>query len=213
MSKPFPWGKRLALPLLLPAGLLPFFLAAPRASQPVQPQSRFHDWTTHHVVYSHYGTMAALEAARTDPRAQFRWREIEQREFAQRQFQLERLHSLLQFRRHPGRGPFPIHTVSDLHRDWSINLGTVGTAPAMYPAKFTFDVTATPSCANDFVVFPVNATGGAAQPNLVAFRNLYTGTAGGNGICNRTVTLTDAGTSAPTVYWGYNVHAISAGAS
>jgi hypothetical protein len=211
MSKPFPWGKRLVLPLLLPVGLLPFFLAAPRASQPAQPQSRFHDWTTHHVVYPHYGTMAALEAARSDPRAQFRWREIEQREFAQRQ--AEQRWNLAWFRR---RRPVPRPPTSGLHRDWSINLGTAGTAPAMYPAKFTFDVAATPSCASDFVVFPVNATGGAAQPNIVALNNLYSGTIGAtNGICNGRATPpgdTDVKTS-PTVLWSYNVHAIVAGAA
>ncbi|HUE43767.1 MAG TPA: hypothetical protein VMP12_09385 [Candidatus Sulfotelmatobacter sp.] len=97
-----------------------------------------------------------------------------------------------------------------MQRDWSIYLGTAGTAPAMYPAKFTFDVTATPSCANDFVVFPVNATGSAAQPNVVAFNNLYSGTAGGTGICNsRTVPTghTDNKASA-TVLWSYNVSKI-----
>ena len=31
----------------------------------------------------------------------------------------------------------------------------------MYPAKFSFNPHATPSCANDFVVFPVNAVGSA----------------------------------------------------
>jgi hypothetical protein len=48
-----------------------------------------------------------------------------------------------------------------MHRDWSINLGKAGTAPSMYPAKFSFNPNATPSCANDFVVFPVNAVGSA----------------------------------------------------
>jgi hypothetical protein len=97
-----------------------------------------------------------------------------------------------------------------MQRDWSINLGTAGTANSMYPAKFTFDVTVAPSCANDFVVFPVNAVGGAAQANIVAFNNLYSGTAGGNGICNRTATGNDSGVAA-TVMWSYNVHAIAAG--
>ena len=209
MTKPFRCGKRIVLPLLFLVGLLPFLLAAPRASQPVQPQSRFHDWTTHHVVYSHSGTLAALEAVRSDPRAHFRWREFEEREFAQRQLEMDQLQ---RFPFSRSRIPRPHPRASGLHRDWSINLGTAGTAPAMYPAKFSFDVTATPSCANDFVVFPVNATGGAAQPNIVAFKNLYSGTTGGNGICNRTPTINDNGVSA-TVLWSYNVHAIAAGAA
>jgi hypothetical protein len=97
-----------------------------------------------------------------------------------------------------------------LHRDWIINLGTAGTAAAMYPAKYTFDVTAAPSCTNDFVVFPIAAQGSATQPNLAAFNNLYSGTAGANGICNRTPSSSDTGTSA-TVFWSYNVQGISGG--
>ena len=95
--------------------------------------------------------------------------------------------------------------------DWSINLGIGGTAAGMYPAKFSFDITATPSCANDFVIFPVNATGSTTQANIVAFNNLYSGTTGGTGFCNRTTSASDVGTSA-TVLWSYNVHAIAAGA-
>jgi hypothetical protein len=97
-----------------------------------------------------------------------------------------------------------------LHRDWSINLGTAGTALGMYPAKYTFDVTSTPSCANDFVVFPVAAQGSATQPNLVAFNNLYSGTTGSTGICNRTASGSDLGNTA-TVLWSYNVQGITGG--
>jgi hypothetical protein len=48
-----------------------------------------------------------------------------------------------------------------------------------YPAKFVFDVTATPSCSNDFVVLglPANAVS-AGQANIVGYNNLYTGTGG-----------------------------------
>jgi hypothetical protein len=77
----------------------------------------------------------------------------------------------------------------------------------MYPAKFGFDVTAAPSCANDYVVFPIATNGSSTQPNLVAFNNLYSGTAGGNGICNRTPSGTDTGVAA-TVFWSYNVNGI-----
>ncbi len=97
-----------------------------------------------------------------------------------------------------------------LQRDCSINLGVAGTAPAMYPAKFNFDVTSAPSCTVDFVVFPVNAPGGSGQPNIVALNNLYSGTAGGNGICNRTPTGSDVGTSAE-VAWSYNIQGIAGG--
>jgi hypothetical protein len=216
MTKPLPWSGRIALPLLLPAALLPLLFAGPRSSAPVRPAqfhaSRFHDWTTHHAVYSRTGTLAALEAARSDPRAVFRWREIEQQsQVAQIEARQRELQSFLQFRfpRRPGR--FPIRSASNIHADWNISLGGGSTAAGQFPAKFTFDTTAAANCANDFIVFPVNVNGGAAQPNIVAFNNLYSGTAGGNGICNRAVTANDTGVAA-TVLWSYNVHALAAAA-
>jgi hypothetical protein len=97
-----------------------------------------------------------------------------------------------------------------VHTDWSISLGTGTTAAGQFPAKFSFDVTAAADCVNDFVVFPVNVNGANNQANLVAFNRLYSGTAGGNGICNRAATASDVGTSA-AVLWSYNVNAIAAG--
>jgi hypothetical protein len=80
----------------------------------------------------------------------------------------------------------------------------------MYPAKFGFDPNASVTAANcttDFVVYPVNATGGAAQPNIVGFDNLYSGTTPSIGICNRgSVGGVDDGVSATTL-WSYNIHA------
>ena len=204
MTKPLPWGGRLALLLLLPVGLLPLFATVQR-SVPGPPAHRFQDWSTRHAIYSQTGTSAALEAARSDPRAIFRWREVEQREAQQRQAL-----AILGFR---GRRPphrFPNRVDASMHRDWSINLGTAGTAPTMYPAKFSFNVTSTPDCTNDFVVFPVNAAGSATQPNIVAFNNLYSGNAGATGICDGRTTPgghSDTKTSA-TVLWSYNVNKI-----
>jgi hypothetical protein len=205
MTKPLPWGGRVTLLLLLPIGLLPLFATVQRTI-PHGPSSRFQDWSTRHAIYSQTGTSAALEAARSDPRAIFRWREVEQREAQQRQAL-----AILGFR---GRRPphrFPDRVDAAMHRDWSINLGTAGTAPSMYPAKFGFNVTSAPNCTNDFVVFPVNAAGSASQPNIVAFNNLYSGTAGGTGICDGRAAPggghTDTKTSA-TVLWSYNVNKI-----
>jgi len=197
MTKPSSWGGRFAALLLLPVGLLPLLFAAQRPI-PHVPAHRFQDWSTRHTIYSQTGTSAAIEAARSDPRAIFRWREVEQREFQQRQ-----LRSFALFGRRPPRR-FPTRASAIMQSDWSISLGTAGTAATMYPAKYTFDVTAIPSCSADFVVFPVNAVGSATQANLVAFNNLYSGTAGGTGICNRTVTTNDTGVAA-TVLWSYNV--------
>ncbi len=206
MTKPLPWSGRFAALLLVPVGLLPLLFTGQRSFQHV-PTPRFHDWTTRHVIYSQTGTSAALEAARTDPRALFRWREVEQRESEQRQWR-----SFARFGRRPPHR-FPVRSAV-MQRDWSINLGTAGTANAMYPAKFTFDITVAPNCLTDFVVFPINAAGSAAQANILAFNNLYSGNNGGTGICDGRATPpgdTDIKTSA-TVMWAYNVNAVTNGA-
>ena len=77
------------------------------------------------------------------------------------------------------------HDVDDagdgLQRDWGISLGigaTVGEGKS--PAKFTFNINAAPSCANDYIVFNTSLTGNTSL-NIVAFKNLY---AGAGGICN-----------------------------
>jgi len=158
----------------------------------------FRDWSTRHLIYSNWGYLADVNSASSDPRAVFSWR----------------ARPASSYRKFPPFPPIPRPrprpVSSALHRDWSINLGTAGTAPGMYPAKFTFDVTQTPSCANDFVVYPVATKGSAAQPNLVAFNNLYSGTTGGTGICNRAVSGADTGVAA-TVLWSYNVQGIAGG--
>ena len=54
-----------------------------------------------------------------------------------------------------------------IHGDWAVSLGAGGVAHGMYPAKFTFDSNAAPSCANDFAVFPINAPTGNTRANVV----------------------------------------------
>lgn len=80
--------------------------------------------------------------------------------------------------RGPQRRPSPKPKASSATRDWSYYLGaTAGaaSAPSIFPAKFTFDVNAAPSCTNDYVAFPVNKSGSSSQASLVAFNNLYAG--------------------------------------
>ncbi|MGB8030140.1 MAG: hypothetical protein WCF30_10795 [Terracidiphilus sp.] len=50
-----------------------------------------------------------------------------------------------------------------------------------YPAKYTWDVTATPSCTSDYVVIgiPANPASGG-QANIVGYNNLYSSSAGGD---------------------------------
>jgi len=69
----------------------------------------------------------------------------------------------------------------------------------MFPAKYSFNPGAPPSCANDFVVFGLNGTGSTGgQANFVAFNNLY---AGPGGLCG----------AAPTVMFAYNTTTVAAG--
>jgi hypothetical protein len=145
------------------------------------------DWSMHHVVYPRIGEINSLIALQHDPRAILSWQAAERQDFIR------------------VRGPRHFLGQQD-HQDWSISLGTGGMAPAMYPAKFTFDVNATANCATDFIVYPVNVAGSGTQPNLVAFNNLYSGTTPTAGICNRTPSGSDTGVAA-TTFWSYNVQA------
>src|SRR6202163_1793577 len=79
----------------------------------------------------------------------------------------------------PGGTPVP---AVKARVDWGMSLlagGTVGVG--MVPAKFTFDVTAAPNCANDYVAFNTGLVASATSPSIVAFDNLYTtqGSVGG----------------------------------
>jgi hypothetical protein len=157
-----------------------------------------HDWSNRHAIYSRTGTAQALEAARRDPRALASWAEYDR---GQAQHRLTAFAA--RFRIGPA-GHTPSR-ITPIQRDWSINLGTAGTAAAMFPAKFSFDVTAAPNCTSDFVVFPINAVSSSTQPNIVAFNQLYSGT--GSGYCNRTATSSDTGVAAE-VFWSYQVSSI-----
>jgi len=82
---------------------------------------------------------------------------------------------------------------------WPIALTRGKVAANMFPAKFSFDPGAAPSCQNDFVVFGLDVggkTGG--QANLIGINNLYSGT---NGFCG----------AAPTVLFAYNVTTATGG--
>jgi hypothetical protein len=153
------------------------------------------DWSHHHAVYPRVGPIQSLIKVQNDPRAIQSWQAAARSDW--RRWNHKQSHHA---------------AMSGMHPDWSISLGAGTTAQFMYPAKFGFNVSAAPDCANDFVVFPVNAPGSSSQPNIVAFKNLYSGTVGGTGICNaplqgRTAGANDDGVSATTL-WSYNVNAV-----
>ncbi len=186
----------LILLALVVLGFVFQYSPGPSAEVDIQPVPMVNDWSMRHLIYPHFGGMAAMLAVQQDPRARFSWR----RRMPMRARWPEPEPLPPRFRPSRNNG-------SEVDRDWSISLGNGGTPLNMYPAKFSFDVNAAPSCTNDFVVFPIAATGSITQPNLVAFNNLYSGTAGATGICNRSHGGTDTGVAA-TVYWSYDVNSI-----
>ena len=106
--------------------------------------------------------------------------------------------------------------LNELKKDWSVSLGpTAGVAAGQYPAKFTYDVNATPSCANDYAVFPVNASTGSTRANVVGTFTTA-GDPGGHSV-NLTVTPTVGSavmltlTSSTTVNSGLNFEVSAAG--
>jgi hypothetical protein len=85
------------------------------------------------------------------------------------------------------------------HRDWNVALGGGRIAPFMFPAKYSYDPGAPPSCSNDYVVFALNTQGTpGGQANLIGLNNLYSGTGGSCG-------------AAPTVLFAYSVTTVTLG--
>lgn len=144
------------------------------------------DWTQHHIVFSRDGLAQRPDLIYNEPRilhqAVQRWQSADSKVF---------------------RGAETARTSSGSapRRDWNVSLGTGRLAVNMFPAKYSFDPAAPPSCSTDYVVFGLNvvgATGG--QANFVAFNGLYAGTTP-PGICG----------AAPTVMFAYNVTTSGAG--
>jgi hypothetical protein len=182
-----------------------FSLFASRANAQDKDQKQDHpngivqDWSRHHLAYPRFGPIQSIIAVQHDPRAILSWQEAEREDW-------HRAKDRDEDRDGDGDHRHSHGTPSGVHRDWSIPLGLETTAPAMYPAKYTFYLTAAPSCSTDFIVYPVNVAGSTTQPNIVAFNNLYSGTVPSNGVCNRPSPVNDDGVSATTM-WSYFVQA------
>jgi hypothetical protein len=128
------------------------------------------DWSHRHILFPAGASPAVAAAQQRDPRS---WQSLVQRSAGQFR---NRASDRLDLAR-PGFAPFRPAAPAASQRDWAISLGPNGGMPVgETPAKFTFNVNAVPDCANDFVVFVINATPAAGtQANIVAFNNLYTG--------------------------------------
>jgi hypothetical protein len=113
------------------------------------------DWSSKHVVFTSDYTPEQAVKTWNEPRAYAQW--------------------LLHGNAPVGSGlvrwrPAPIprrRSRRSIKKDWAISLGAGGVAQGMSPAKFSFDVNATPSCPADFVVFPINASTGNTRANVV----------------------------------------------
>jgi hypothetical protein len=154
-------GKKLFYVLCLSAvGLL---VATPRASAQEE-EFKNHvglptDWSTKRVLYPRGASLDVAAAASSDPRS---WANSQR----------------LKEPSEPDTDLLATTQPRRLHRDWAISLGsTAGMAAGETPAKYSFNINGTYSCANDFVVYTIQAAASATQANIVAFNNLYTGTA------------------------------------
>ena len=144
------------------------------------------DWSDRHVLYPNPDTRDQAAGKGTVAFAQWK-KKLEDPRFAlqvarktrfveasaQRPFSDQQLRWAARFRRNPPpAGP-------EIHRDWSAPLGGIsGVGMAgVFPAKFQFDINATASCANDFVVY-ATASSGAASGSLVAASQTGTFTSG-----------------------------------
>jgi hypothetical protein len=167
------------------------------------------DWTTYHVIFSNPGT--AVEALAQGRLAQW-YRIVNDPRYIMQQLKRNpapRAAATAQdFATLAGRLATPVTEMRALagqrperrapapHRDWAFSLGSGTVAENMFPAKFTFNVNATPSCTSDFAVYGLNVAGATSgQANLVALNNLYSASTGTN-FC---------GGTGPDVYWAYNV--------
>jgi len=190
------WVSVLATVLLALLADTSFAQKSPAISAPIgMPQ----DWSHRHVVYSNPDTPD--EAAKKGQTAKWRKnyrdprfvlalsRKLESQVSAKGPTPL--LISLISRNK-----PFKPMNESGIHRDWSNvmgggadGLGGVGTA-GVYPAKYSFDIYATPSCDNDFVVYP---TGAAGATSSGAPETLTSSMSGGDPV--GTITIGTAGTA------------------
>ncbi len=170
--------QNLAISLLVLLSAVALTGAMAPAAQPGQSgNSVIHDWSMNHVIYPDRLPPGQQSKFENNPR----W--INQQRL--------RYGRLLRSARGNSRGGAGGVT----ERDWAVGLGSGASGnDGIYPAKYTFDFAAVPDCTRDFIVFPVNALPGLAQPNIVGFNNLYRGPA--SGFC---------GTGDPNTLWAYRI--------
>jgi len=188
-----------------------------RRVQPRKP-GQVRDWSSRHIVYPQGASLRALVLSQRDPRAYWNYLRLVQAANVERARGVDAVAE-----RGGGRAQQPLRGEGGIldganggldgfpgrirprvpklapptqQVDWSLPLGAAGLGQDMFPAKFSFDVNAAPDCTNDYVVYTLDTAPSGTQANIVAFNNLYSGSAGSTGICG-------AGTA--TVLWAYQV--------
>jgi hypothetical protein len=185
------------------------------------------DWSHEHLIFSHTDDPAVLAIIEKDPRTFHQWLnrnrtgllesaplsfdDFLRSDFLQPYFSFESPSADSEPRSESARAQ-----VVKKRRDWGVSLGAThfssvnaNNAPPLYPAKYTFDITAVPNCTGtgappnigDYVAFPTGAQGKTStnsmtpngQASIVIYNNLYS-TQPAGGYCN---------TDGPSVYAAY----------
>jgi hypothetical protein len=155
------------------------------------------DWSHQHVVFTNTTNREVSEKIRKDPRLFHRWLMRNLPLFERNLTASDQGHSFAILPRDfPRHGPRPQPRKLELLKtDWNTDLGNNGFVNATtFPAKFTFNVNATPSCTADYVAFPTGATGTPSQASIVAFDELYSTQGSVGGQCTQ---------NGPSVAWSY----------
>jgi hypothetical protein len=231
VNRPRSTPSRLGLLFSVSALLASIFILIGAAQLPRPRISSVSDWSHHHLIYSQPSSWVSAWYAQQEPRywqQKIRRGEMNERRAAQ---EIGEARESRRWERSiddgPGadwardpfrfRGPTPpgwgIHPrEATFQRDWGTSLGAGGSTGVpvsgttwfpVYPAKFSFDTTATPDCTNDYVVYPTNLAGVKnGQASIIAYNKLYSGTPAATAFC---------GTATPAVYWSYNTNFNAAG--
>jgi hypothetical protein len=164
------------------------------------------DWTHHHLMFSNPGSEEDAISKGTytdwlrivnDPRyiiQQLKRRSPAQGPAGDAVAQIEEM-SLAQstaLREHFPTEPSEGAKVN-VHRDWSMDLGSGATAGAStFPAKYSFSPIGAANCASatspDYVIYNTSVAGSSTQASILAYDNLYSSCSG----------------QVPSVYWAFN---------
>ncbi|MFZ3279157.1 MAG: hypothetical protein WA182_19850 [Candidatus Sulfotelmatobacter sp.] len=178
---------RCAMPLLAALGLAASFMPVAFAQGFARPDGSIPvpiDWSSSHVIFPGGYTPEQEVNTWNEPRAYAQW--LLHGNAPADSGLLRRRLRVWERERRPSR---------DMRKDWAISLGAGGVAQGMWPAKYSFNVNATPSCTADFVVFPVNASTGNTRANVVGTFTTGAPTSGQTA----SITLTPTGGTAVTL--------------